>query len=153
MEKAYDNAINEGGEGYNPYRAKREKEEWLAEQDEARKYAATPQGKIDALYRRIKLECGSVAREWGNSEEINALQSSLYAEINKIEAEIKAEFLNVWTLDTTKSRRKTWNSMVKAGKFGKIGGGQVDFVAVLKQETAQGWTLESLRRAIKAHNL
>ena len=59
-------------------------------------YAAT-QGKLDTLYRRIERECGPVAREWNNmakantdEEEIDALQSSLYAEIDKIEDEINA---------------------------------------------------------------
>lgn len=151
--RTYDRVNNEGGEGYNPYHAEMKRRAHDQAVSDAKSHATTPQGKIEALYRRVELECGSVAREWGNTEEIDALQSSLYAEIDKIKTEIDAEFLGEWTLDITKTRREDWNNMVRSGKFGKIGSGRVDFVKVRDQEKAQGWTLDELKKAIKLHGL
>lgn len=148
----YDAINNEGGEGYNPYRQEMERREHAELAADAKAHAATPQSRIHALYRRIERECGSVAREWGNNEEIDALQSSLYAEIDRIKAEMNADFLATWNLETTKSRRQTWNDMVRSGKFGKIGG-KMDFKAIREQENQQGWTLDELKKAIKTHNL
>lgn len=147
-EREYDRIHNECGEGYNQIRAKRDQEEWEASQAEAKKYAVTPHGRIAALRRRIELECGSVAREWGNGEAIDALQKSLYAEIKTIESEINAAFLAQWTPEVTQARRDAWNNMVKAGKFGKVGSKRVNFAAVAKQQETQGWTLEELKKAI-----
>jgi len=152
-EREYDMIHNEGGEGYNPYRAKREKDEWAATQEEIRQDDLTPQGKIDALYRRIELECGSVAREWGNVETIDALQGDLHSQIKKIKDEMNTEFLSIWTPTETTERRTEWNTRVKAGEFGKIGGKHVDFRAMRDQEERQGWDLEDLKKAIKLNNL
>lgn len=152
-EREYDNIYNEGGEGYNPIRAKRQMADIEATQKQASARALTPEGQIEALCRRIEIECGSVAREWGNSDEINALQTSLYAQINAIKAEMDAEFLKVWTLDETKSRRAEWNGRVKAGEFGTPGSKRVNFKAMNDQVSAQGWSLDDLRKAVKLHNL
>lgn len=152
-EKEYDNLYNEDGEGYNPIRAKREQAEFDASQKLAKKLALTPQGKIDALYRRIEFECGSVARELGNDAEINALQADLYAQINATKADMDAEFMEIWTLEETKARRIDWNSRVKAGEFGTPGSKRVNFKALDARVKAQGWSLDDLNRAIKLHNL
>ncbi len=118
-------------------------------------YATTRQGRLDALYSRIEKECGSVAREWGNSEEIDALQTSLYAEINSVKAEIEADFLAAWPLELTKARRGEWNNFAntvliplsKAGESNKIYKAQVD------KEKELGFKLSDLKRAVKAHNI
>lgn len=146
-ERTYDRVCNEGyTDGYNPYRAERERKEQEAEIARARAYALTPQGKIDALNKRIERECGSVAREWGNADEINTLETSLYAEIKVIRAEIDAEFCKTWTVDVTKSRRLEWNARVEAGEFRKIG-------AKHRVEQDQGWTMDDLKKAVKIHGL
>jgi hypothetical protein len=144
--RAYDDGLNEGGEGYNPYRSEIERRENERFAADAKVYSATPRGRIDALYRRIDLECGSVAREWGKTEEIDALQSSLYAEID-------AAFLETWTVDITKTRREAWNTMVRSGKFGRTGSGRIDFTALRSQETLQGWTADELKKAVALHGL
>jgi hypothetical protein len=149
----YDNAINEGGVGYNPYHYEMDRRANKKNVAIAKAHAATPQGKIDALYRRIELECGSVARKWGNKNKIDALQSSLHAEINKIKAEIKAKFLKDWPLDITKLRREVWNKMVKAGKFRQIESGRIDFAILQAQEKSQGWTFVDLKKAVALHDL
>lgn len=148
----YDNIMNEGGEGYNPYHSEMEIRDHKEAVAQAKAHAATPQGRIDALYRRIELECGSVAREWGNTEEIDALQSLLYDEIDKIKAEIDAEFLKIWTLDITKSRRIGWNEFVKAELI-PLGKGPAMMRRLHERQKDQGWTLDDLKKAIKAQNL
>lgn len=84
----YDSVHNEGDDGYNPYRREMERRSREDATAKAQSYAQTPQGRIDALYRRIERECGSIAREWGNAEDIDALQAALYAEIDGIKAEM-----------------------------------------------------------------
>jgi hypothetical protein len=154
-EREYDKIQNEGYSdgGFNPYRQKREKQEFDEAQAQARIEALTPQGQIDALYRRIELECGSIAREWGNSDALDALQKKLYAQIDQIKAGLDETFLAFWPLENTKERRETWNNRVKSGEFGNPGGGRVDFVALNKAFKKQGWSLDDLKRAIKLHCL
>lgn len=146
-ESTYDRLVNEGGGGYNPYRAKREHAEWQAAQERAKQHTQTPQGKIDALQRRLERECGSVAREWGNMEEIDALQNDLHSQIKQIEDGINAEFLAVWTPEETHKRRVEWNARVKNGEFSN--GNRVDFRAMAAQEKRQGWALDTLKKAVK----
>ena len=151
-ERTYDQINNEGGEGYNPYRAERERREHTEMVAEAKVYAATTQGKVDALYRRIKLECGWVAREWGNNGEIDAKALEIRKKIAHLKAEQDAEFLGVWTLDITKARRIAWNDFVKA-KLIPLNGAPNGYKLMHKREQAQGWTLDDLKRAVKSHNL
>lgn len=144
----YDNIVNEGGEGYNPYQSEIDRRDHEAIINRPK----TKQDKIDTLYRQINRECGSVAREWSNNEAIDAKQSKIHDEINRLKAEVNAEFLSVWSIDVTQTRRKSWNDMVKDGKF-SIDSKRVDFQAMHNQEKTQGWTLDELRGAVKLHNL
>lgn len=148
----YDNVVNEGGEGYNPYNNELERRAAKEEAKRAAEHAATPQGRLDALYRRVERECGSVAREWGNNEEIDALQSSLYAEIDKIKAEMESEFLMAWTLDITKARREEWNNFVKA-EIIPINGTPKAHKALYQRQQDQGWTMNDLKKAVALHGL
>jgi len=152
-EKEYDQIINEGGEGYNPIRQKREMAELEEAQKQARIRSLTPEGQIEALYRRIELECGSVAGEWGNQVEIDAVKNSLYEQINSLKAGLDSEFLKIWSLEETKTRRAAWNARVKGGEFGTPGSKRVNFKALADRQKTQGWTIEDLKRAIKLHNL
>lgn len=148
----YNNLMNEGGEGYNPYEDEMERRASVSAAKAAAEHAATPQGRIDALYRRIEIECGSVAREWGNDEEIDALQSSLYAEINTIKAEINADFLQTWTLEITKARRIEWNNFANT-ELKALGSGPAMMRRYTEKQKSQGWTMDDLKKAVKAHNL
>ena len=150
-ERTYDAIHNEGGEGYNPYRADREKREWEADQKAARERATTPQGRIDALHRRIRTECGSVAREWGDTDKLDALQKDLYSEIKIIEDEINGKFLAEWTPEITTTRRQTWNDFVKSFGPGKMT--SKDMAAIHNKQKDQGWKLDDLRKAVKLNNL
>jgi hypothetical protein len=148
-ERNYNKIYNEGGESYNPHRQAREQREHAILRTQAKAHAETPQGKIDALYRRIELECGSVAREWGNIEEIDTLQSSLHAEINKIKAQIEVEFLKTWTLDETKTRRAGWNDFI----MDNISSINRNPMLMSKREQAQGWTFADLKKAVAIHKI
>ena len=144
--KVYDNIQNEGSEGFNPYWSELERREIEATQ----KRAAQPKSKkeqIDALYNRIGIECGSIAREW-NKKKIDKKKSDLYAEIDRLKKEIKVEFKIEWTEKVTASRREKWNGFVRGIMNSK---GQIDGKnqpKVYQKQIDQGWNLEDLKKAI-----
>lgn len=144
-EREYDRINNEGGEGYNPYRAEREKREI----EEAIAWGKTRAGRKDRIYRLLEAKDCSIARECGtyNQDEIDALR----AELAQIEAEEEAEFIAAWPLDITKERRASWNDRVRAGEFTVRG--QIDPRKVGTAQSAQGWTFSDLKKAVKLHNL
>ena len=96
-------------------------------------------------------------------QQLNALRrklDALYAdkdahtaeEIAAVEAQIRAmETGEEWSRELTIERRAAWNALVKSGKLSKAG--KVDMAAVRKAEQEQGWTLESLKRAVALHKL
>ena len=145
-EQQYDLINNEGGEGYNPYRAEREKREI----EEAIEWSKTRAGRKDRIYSLLEAKDCSIARECGtyNQAEIDALRS----ELAQIEAEEEAEFVASWPLDITKERRAAWNARVRGGEFNGRGG-QVDFRKVAEAEKAQGWGFSDLKKAVKIHKL
>lgn len=147
-ERQYDLINNEGGEGYNPYRAERERKEHEA----AIEWSKTRAGRKDSIYRALeRLDC-SIARECGTYDQtkIDELRTDLAA----IEAEEEAEFIAAWPLDLTKERRASWNARVKGGEFGDTSRGTPDlYRAIHAAQVAQGWTMDDLKKAIKYHNL
>lgn len=151
--KHYDNVQNEGGEGYNPYRSELERREMEA----AATKPVTKRDEIDRLHKKIETECGSVAREWGGNEEIDARQAGYYAEIERLEAEIKAEedaaFAAEWTLEVTTARRADWNAFVRSlmDRNGKIAGR--DMTKIYTRQGKQGWGVEQIKKAVALHNL
>ena len=148
--KAYDRFQNEGGEGYNPYWSELERREM----EENQKRAALPKTKkeqISALHDKIRVECGSVAREWGGVE-VDKKQAAYYSEIKKLEAEIDAEFAAVWTPDETMARRIVWNDFVRAN-LADSPMTPDKYRMVHNKTTELGWGLDDLKSAIKLHNL
>jgi len=147
-ERQYDRLNNEGAEGYNPYRAARERREIEA----AVAWGKTRAGRKDAIYRALERKDCSLARECGtyNQAEIDALT----AELRTIEATEEAEFLAAWPIDVTKERRAAWNARVKNGEFGNLDRQPSDTIRrINRAQTAQGWSLIELRKAVKLHNL
>lgn len=144
-ERQYDLINHEGGEGYNPYRAEREKREI----EEAIAYRKTRAGRKDRIYRLLEAKDCSIARECGtyNQAEIDALRAELAA----IEAEEEVEFIAAWPLGLTKERRASWNDRVRAGEFTVRG--QIDPRKVGTAQSVQGWTFRDLKKAVKLHNL
>jgi hypothetical protein len=151
--REYDNVMNEGGEGFNPYRSEIERRDM----EEAKKRAALPKSKkeqIADLYEKVRLECGSVAREWGDEEEIEKKEAEFYASIKRIEAEIESDFAAEWTPGITAERRKNWNDWVRTELLPN--GGKMtaeDNNRLYEKEKEQGWTMADLKKAVKINNL
>ena len=150
--RIYDVHNNEGGDGYNPYKDEAVRRDHARAVAEHEARLRTPEGRIEELQRRLRTECGSVARDCGNREEIDALERDLYAQIDAIKAEIDNAFGATWTREVTIARRAAWNAMVNAGKFGRVGG-RTDYIALQRQIDSQGWGIDDLKRAVRLHNL
>ena len=142
----YDRINNEGGEGYNPYRAELEKREYAAE-------AARPKSIAEqksAILHKISVRDCSIARESGTYNQAGI--DSLRAELKSLEDEENAKFVAEWTLEETKSRRIDWNNFINA----EINGGAMtpEKYRKLHAKTSElGWGLEQLKKAITLHNL
>lgn len=146
-ERQYDLINNDGGDGYNPYHAEREKREI----EEAIAWGKTRAGRKDRIYRDLECKDCSDARECGtyNQTEIDDLRAQLVT----IEAEEMAEFVTAWPLDLTKDRRASWNDRVRAGEFNKSGKNEVDYQKMRAAEREQGWSFGDLKKAVKLHSL
>ena len=103
-----------------------------------REWSKVPAVKLDQLRRKL------LATEASNTEEIRRLT----AEVAKVEEEIEEKFFDEWTKEVTVTRRTGWNERVKRGEF-SAKPGLPTVVAVRKAETAQGWTIAALQKAIK----
>jgi len=154
--KNYDNVMNEGGEGYNPFWEELERRADQKERELSAKLAATPQGRIEALYKRVEAECGSIARESSpDGSAIDKLQNQLYAEIHEIQAEMKTAFETEWTLEITKARRIEWNTFAEATLCPLLRAkkGMEMAKRMRDRQERQGWTMHQLKTAIERHNL
>jgi hypothetical protein len=81
--RKYNMINNEGGQGYNPYHDEIERREMEEAKAEAAK-PMTKQQQIEALQDKIRVECGSVAREW-DADEVDRKEAAYYAEIKILE--------------------------------------------------------------------
>lgn len=149
--KTYDNVQNEGGEGYNPYWSELERRDIESSKIDAVK-PRSKKDQISALHDKIRIECGSVAREWGN-EEADKKQAGYYAEIKALETAIETEFSAEWTLETTKTRRVSWNDFIRSLMNSKGQIGPQSQPKIYQRKIEQGWGLDDLKKAIKLHNL
>lgn len=77
--------------------------------------------------------------------------AEVQAQIKAIEDAEEARFAAEWTPEVTAQRRATWNALVKS-TLSKLSKTQLP-AAVRAQERAQGWTTDSLKKAIKLNNL
>ncbi len=125
-----------------------------AEAEAAREFAQSPAGRLDAAWRNVEAMRATHTDSGAYTEaEIDAAQAAYDAIKAEIEGDAEARFAAEWTREVTVERRAAWNAMVKAGKFGRMGSGQVNWAAMRVQERAQGWTAESLKKAVKQHGL
>ena len=143
--KQYDNVHNEGGDGYNPYKEELSRRQFEYEKNRVK----SPEEQKYALLKEIAaLDC-SIARESGSydADRISALRS----QIEGIEAKQDAAFLDIWTLEITKSRRIEWNTFASAAMANHS---RKELPAVItKKQRELGWGMDDLRKAVKIHNL
>jgi hypothetical protein len=104
---------------------------------------------IDDLLRRLQAMEGANAENGQvfEAEKIEALKNR----IAQMEAAREAAFLAEWTIEVTMTRRTAWNGMAIRGDFGTPK--KVDWKAYRNAEKMQGWIVDNLKAAIKAHNL
>lgn len=127
---AYDRAMNEGGEGYNPHR-------------HTTPVTDAPRARTADDIRRDLDARGMDPRRAAEAE-------ALRAELAALIAAEDAAILAVWTPEVTAARRAEWNARVMAGEFGTR---TIDYRAAAAAEKAQGWTNADLRRAIALNGL
>lgn len=114
----------------------------------ARDFAATPQGRYQALERKARAMRAD--RSAHSDAEIAAVEAELDAVYAAIKAESDAKFAAEWTLERTKARRAEWNARVKGGEFGRT---KINLKLIMAAQEAQGWTTDSLKRAIDLYGL
>jgi len=141
--RKYDNAMNEGGEGYNPYREELARREMEAESNRPKTLA----DRKASVLRALEIKDCSVARECGtyDQSEIDALRT----ELKEIEAAEEKARWDEWDIETTKTRRIEWNDFIRS--LGELDG--LKMQQVYAKEREQGWTIEDLKTAIKHHSL
>jgi len=103
----------------------------------------------DDLLRRLQAMEGANAENGQvfEAEKIEALKNR----IAQMDADQEAAFLAEWTKEVTMTRRAAWNVMAVRGDFGTPK--KVNWAAYRNAERKQGWTIDNLKAAIKAHNL
>lgn len=133
--KNYDRTMNEGGEGFNPYKSEIGKRS--AEQSENE-----PRTEYDVLQDLEAADC-AIARESGtySQNQIDAL----HKELAKIRAEEKANFMSVWTKEVTAARREEWNTWIRSFK------GTISIRTISSQIQKQNWGTDALKRAIEIY--
>jgi len=141
--KAWDDGMNEGGEGYNPYTDELERREM----EEQRNKPKTLTDRKFEIYHELEIKDCAIARECGtyNQDEIDKLRKELKEITEKEEEEFKGE----WTKETTQERRQDWNDFVKALMVdGRISG--EDQPKIYQRQKDQGWKFDDLKKAIKS---
>lgn len=139
---AYDRIHNEGGEGYNPYRNE------IDCRAAAAPASANPKDQIDRLQHRIRVECGSVARETEGNEIVDAREDGIRSQIAELQAQIDADFAAVWTVELTTERRERYNEIARLKMADKITG-----IEFRRRVDALEYSIDDLRKAIKINNL
>ncbi len=114
-------------------------------------YAATPQGQLEIAERKLAALNAMRAEGDDRPEEIRQAEAKIEALRKAIEDDTVARFAAEWTIETTRTRMTAWNQLVKSGKLSKDG--KVWWSAVREAEKVQGWTMEDLQKAVKAHGL
>lgn len=141
--REYDRGMNEGGEGYNPYRSEIERRAQVAEDTRPKSRGE----RIAGLMHQLEIKDSPVAHEWGPlSPEQVAEIAGIRAEIARLQKEEQDEFATAWPRELTIARREEWNNRVKAGEITMV-------TEMRRQEERQGWSLADLRQAVKIHNL
>ncbi len=141
----HDDTINEGGEGYNPYRSEIERRE----REARRQQPQTREDRRASIVHTLSIMDCSSARESGTYDADRV--AALRADLAEIDTETQSEFAAEWTLEITRERRAAWNRRVRADEFGADG--RIDNAAICAVYKDQGWDLSALKRAINLHGI
>jgi len=133
--KQYDDIVNEGGEGYNPIRAERERKEHDA-------INSMPRTRDDIMTDIERLD-NSIARESGTYDAQRV--AVLKQELADFDSTAELEFCAEWTADVTAARRAEWNEWVKRTSNGT---GRIDSPVLMRKQGQQGWTIDQLKKAV-----
>lgn len=107
-------------------------------------YATSYAGRLEAAQRRLNLVTGDAAAY------TDADRAAALAALDALAAEADAQFAAEWTRAVTIARRVEWNAAVaRIGREPKARQPRL----IHEQQQRQGWSVESLRRAIALHQL
>jgi len=138
-ERYYNRIVNEGGEGYNPITAAREKRE--LEADIARDKGRS----TDPAYRREKIERELASTDWDN--QLNR------EKVTRLRQEHTQTYIDEgWTKEVTGTRREAWNAAGRSGKYTNSKG-QITWKDKVRLEHDIGFSFDSLKDAISAHGM
>lgn len=115
-----------------------------------RAHVQTPQGRLEQLRRRASSLDAMVLEGMADTSERDAAWAAVHALSAEIAARAEARFAAEWTPEITAARRAAWNARVRSGEFNGRDG-KADVRKVNDAIVAQGWTLESLKRAVALH--
>ena len=139
----YDQDINEGGEGHNPYRNEIDNRERAA----AAAKPVTAGERRDEIVHRLSIIDTARYREMSATaaDEITALK----AELAQVEAQLQQDKLEQiiaagWTADVTQARRVDWTQRLRNKQY-------ATHAELAAAQEAQGWYLTDLKRAVEAH--
>lgn len=128
----------------------RKNSEDAADRAEAQAYAASPDGRRDAAYRKATaMDAAAIDSGLYTDDERRAAWDAYRAIDDEITADAAARFAGEWTRDVTIGRRAEWNAWVKAQPARK----SVSWNAIHAQEQRQGWTMDDLKQAVALHQL
>lgn len=145
-ERQYDNINNEGGSGYNPFRAERQKRE----ADEARKQYVEDMKRPEFERQEVTRKLANM--NWYdpmNKEELDSLRAR-EVELDQIINEKKFKKLTEsgWTPEVTAQRREIWNAAINAGEVYGING-KVDIDKLMALRKRMGFTEGQVRDAVE----
>lgn len=145
-ERNYDRINNEGGSGYNPYRAKRLEQEAIDARKQYEEDMKRPTFEREEITRKLAY------MDWNdpmNKEKVSSLRARA-AELDQIIKEDKFKKLTEagWTPEATAQRREAWNAAIEAGEItGR--NGKVDMAKLVALRKRMGFSENQLREAIE----
>ena len=154
LEREFDRVNNEGGEGYNPYRAAREEREHQEAAEEHRRYAATPEGQRDAIHRELS-HLDWAAGEHGLTHEDEERRTTLRTQLRDMDTQIETRKIadlesKGWSKEQTITKRNAWNTNIRRLQSEGV---KIDSALQRKLEEEAGFSVVELRRAVETHKL
>lgn len=140
----HDAVINEGGDGYNPYRDE------IARRDSETTTPPSLQEQLNRVTNQLNAIPSRVMQHKSGSPQEIAELDALTATQDNLKTAIAKAFADEWTPDETQRRRNEWNARVKAGEFNTTAG-QIDYKLADQAQRDQGWSFSDLKKAVAMH--